>query len=143
MDLNPIHHPSPAPKNEMLVFGLHSTSNDLPGWAMDSNPVHHPSPASKNEMLNFGLHSTYDQPSDLSDRRSIIFTFWQCSSFVMGNVPIGSPYSFTRIFSKAFMLWEIYLRLSDNVDNDLLHLLVVQFIYDGQCTPPHPQNKKI
>ena len=35
------------PKKKMLVFGLHSTSDDWPGWSMDSNPVHHPSPAKK------------------------------------------------------------------------------------------------
>ena len=43
--------PHPAPlsshKNEMLVFGLCSTSDDLPGWSMDSNPICHPSPAKK------------------------------------------------------------------------------------------------
>ena len=31
----------------MLIFGLHSTSDDWPGWSMDSNPIHHPSPAKK------------------------------------------------------------------------------------------------
>ena len=35
------------PKNEMLNFGLHSTSDDRPGWSMDSNPICHPSPAKK------------------------------------------------------------------------------------------------
>ena len=35
------------PKNEMLIFGLCSTSDDQPGWLMDSNPIHHPSPAKK------------------------------------------------------------------------------------------------
>ena len=35
------------PKNEMLVFGLHSTFDDRLGWSMDSNPIHHPSPAKK------------------------------------------------------------------------------------------------
>ena len=43
--------PHPAPlsshKNEMLIFGLCSTSDDLPGWSMDSNPICHPSPAKK------------------------------------------------------------------------------------------------
>ena len=38
---------SPQPKNEMLVFGLCSTSDDQPGWSMDSNSIHHPSPAKK------------------------------------------------------------------------------------------------
>ena len=79
MDLNPIHHPSPAkkmkcsfldyiqllmisragqwtqtpstiplqPKNEMLIFGLHSTADDRLGWLMDSNPICHLSPAKK------------------------------------------------------------------------------------------------
>ena len=79
IDLNPIHHPSPAKKikcsfldyvqllmiswagwwtqtplpplsskkNKMLIFGLHSTSDDRPGWSMDSNPICHPSPAKK------------------------------------------------------------------------------------------------
>ena len=35
------------PKNEMLIFGLCSTSDDQPGWSMDSNPICHPSPANK------------------------------------------------------------------------------------------------
>ena len=47
MDSNPICHPSPAKKNEMLIFGLCSTSDDWPGWLMDSNPMHHPSPPRK------------------------------------------------------------------------------------------------
>ena len=51
MDSNPIHHPSPAKKNELLIFGLHSTSDDWPGWSMDLNPVCHPSPAKKMKCL--------------------------------------------------------------------------------------------
>ena len=35
------------PKNEMLIFGLCSISDDRLGWSMDSNPVCHPSPAKK------------------------------------------------------------------------------------------------
>ena len=34
-------------KNEMLIFVLHSTSDDRLGWSMDSYPIHHPSPAKK------------------------------------------------------------------------------------------------
>ena len=34
-------------KNEMLIFGLRSTSDDQLGWSMDLNPVCHPSPAKK------------------------------------------------------------------------------------------------
>ena len=40
-------HPPPlsTQKNEMLIFGLHSTSNDWLGWSMDWNSLCHPSPA--------------------------------------------------------------------------------------------------
>ena len=39
--------PLSSQKNEMLIFGLHSTSDDRPRWLMDSNPIHQPSPANK------------------------------------------------------------------------------------------------
>ena len=42
-------HPPPlsSQKNEMLIFGLHSTSYDLPGWSKESNPVYHASRTKK------------------------------------------------------------------------------------------------
>ena len=46
--------PLSSHKNEMLVFGLCSTSDDRLGWLMDLNPIHH-SLQPKNEMLIFGL----------------------------------------------------------------------------------------
>ena len=45
--LKPNLPPLSSQKNEMLVFGLPSTSDDWPGWSMDSNPICHPSPAKK------------------------------------------------------------------------------------------------
>ena len=44
-------------KNEMLLFGLHSTSDDRLGWLMDSNPICQPSPAKKMKCSYFGLCS--------------------------------------------------------------------------------------
>ena len=43
------------PKNEMLLFGLRSTSYDWPGWSMDSNPILHLSPAKemKSSFLDY------------------------------------------------------------------------------------------
>ena len=42
------HLPSlSSQKNEMLIFGLHSTSDHWLGWLMDLNSIHHPSPANK------------------------------------------------------------------------------------------------
>ena len=43
--------PLSSKKIKMLIFGLHSTSDDWPGWSMDSNPVHHPFPAKKMKCL--------------------------------------------------------------------------------------------
>ena len=45
--LEPHLPPLSSQKNEMLVFGLCSNSDDQPGWSMDSNPIHNPSPAKK------------------------------------------------------------------------------------------------
>ena len=45
--LEPHLPPLSSEKNKMLIFGLHSTSDDQLGWSMDSNPVCHPSPAKK------------------------------------------------------------------------------------------------
>ena len=45
MESNPIYQPSLAKKNEMLLFGLCSTSDDQLGLSMDLNPIHHLSPA--------------------------------------------------------------------------------------------------
>ena len=43
--------PLSSQKNEMLIFGLHWTSDDRPGWLMDSNPVCHPFLAKKIKFL--------------------------------------------------------------------------------------------
>ena len=43
--------PLSSQNNEMLIFGLRSTSDDWSGWSMDSNPIHHPSPAKKLKCL--------------------------------------------------------------------------------------------
>ena len=58
--LKPYPPPLSSQQNEILVFGLCSTSDDQPGWLKDSNPICHPSLSQKNEMLIFGLHSTSD-----------------------------------------------------------------------------------
>ena len=63
--------PPKSSKNEMLILGLCSTSDDWPSdLSNESQPKYKKSPPKslKNEMLIFGLCSTFnDQPSDLSD----------------------------------------------------------------------------
>ena len=58
--LKPHSLPLSSKKSEMIIFVLHSTSDDWPNWSMDLNLIHQPSPANKYEMLIFGLHSTSD-----------------------------------------------------------------------------------
>ena len=43
--LEPHLPPLSSQKNEMLLFGLRSTSDDWLGWSVDSNPILHLSPA--------------------------------------------------------------------------------------------------
>ena len=43
--------PLSSHKNEVLIFGLRSTSDDWLGWSMDSNPICHLSPAKKMKCL--------------------------------------------------------------------------------------------
>ena len=66
--LEPHLPPLSSQKNKMLIFGLHSTSDDRPGWSMDLNPICHPSPAKKIKCSFFGLRSTSDdRPGWLMD----------------------------------------------------------------------------
>ena len=41
--LEPHLPPISNQKNDMLIFGLRSTSDDRSGWSMDLNPIYHPS----------------------------------------------------------------------------------------------------
>ena len=49
--LEPHLPPLSSQRNEMLIFGLRSNSDDRLGWSMDSNPICHPSPAKKMKCL--------------------------------------------------------------------------------------------
>ena len=72
------HPPSlSSQKNEMLIFGLHSTFDDWPGWSMDSNPIHHPSPAKKKWNSHF----------------CITLNFWWSAGLVDGLKPHLPPLS--------------------------------------------------
>ena len=69
--LEPHLPPLSTQKSEMIIFGLHSTSDDWLGWLMDSNPST-TTLQSKNEILIFGLRSTSDdQPGWSMDSNPI------------------------------------------------------------------------
>ena len=71
-------HPPPvsSQKNEMLIFVLHWTSDDKPGWLMDLNPICHPSPDKK---MNAHIW--------------IMFNFWWSARLVNGLKPHLPPVS--------------------------------------------------
>ena len=96
-------------KNEMLIFGLCSTSYDRLGWSMDSNPIRHPSPAKKMkcsfldyvQLLMIGRAGRWTQPSFATPLQSkkinahfwISFNFWLSAGLVNGLEPCPSPLS--------------------------------------------------
>ena len=95
-----ICHPSPAKKNEMLIFGLCLMSNDQLGWSIDSNPIDHPSPAKKMKCSFFHYiqhlmigqagqwtqipSATPLQPKKWNAHFSITFKFWWSAGLVDG-----------------------------------------------------------
>ena len=109
--LEPSHLPplSKPKKNKMLVFGLHSTSDDWPGWSMDSNPICHPSPAKKIkclfldyiQLLMIGRAGRWTQtpsatplqPKNWNAHFWITFNFWWSAGLVNGLKPHLPPLS--------------------------------------------------
>ena len=94
-------------KNKMLVFGLHSTSDDWPGCSMDLNPIHHPSPANKIkcscldyvQLLVIGQANRWTrtpsatplQPKKWNPHFWITFNFWWLAGLVDGLQPHPPP----------------------------------------------------
>ena len=108
-ELEPHLPPLSYQKNEILIFGFCSTSDDQPDWSMDSNPIHHSSPAKKNEMLVFRLCSllmicladwwtwtpsaTPLQPKKWNAQFLIMFNFWWSARLGNGLKPHPPPFS--------------------------------------------------
>ena len=104
-------HPPPfsSQKNEMLVFGLCSTSDDWLGWLMDLNPIHHPSPARNMKCLfldyvqllmigwagwwTWTPSTTLIQPEKWNAHFWITFHFWWSTGLVDGLEPHLLPLS--------------------------------------------------
>ena len=97
------------PKNEMLVFGLRSTSDDRPGWSRDSNLVCHPSPVKKIKysfldyiqflMIGWAGRWTWTpsatplQPKKINAHFWITFNFWWSAGLFNGLEPCPPPLS--------------------------------------------------
>ena len=147
--LKPHLPPLSSQKNKMLIFGLHSTSDDRPGWLMDSNPICHPSPAKKNKMLIFGLHSTSDDwlgwskdsnpichPLSSQKNEMLIFGLYSTSDdwpgWLMDSNPICHPSPAKKMKCLFF---------------DYVHLLMIgwtgQWTWIPFTTPLQPKNEML
>ena len=105
--LEPHLPPLSSQKNEMLIFGFCSTSDDQPGWSMDSNPICHPSPANKMicssldyiELLMISWTGRWTQtpsatplqPKTWNAHFCITFNFWCWPDLSMDLNPIHHP----------------------------------------------------
>ena len=105
--LKPHLPPLSSQKNEMLIFGLHSTADDRPGWLMDLNPIYHLSPATKMkcsfldyiQLLMIGragqwtwaLCATSLQPKKWNAHFWVTFNFWWLARLVDGLKPHLQP----------------------------------------------------
>ena len=94
-------------KNEMAIFGFHSTSDDWPGWSMDSNSICYPSPAKKMKCLFLDYvqllmicragqwiqtpSTTHLQPKKWNAHFWITFNFWWSARLVDGLKPHPPP----------------------------------------------------
>ena len=123
------------PKNEMLIFGLRSTSDDWPGWSMDWNPICHPSPA-KNmkcyfldyiQLLMIGWtgqwtqtpSSTSLQPKKWNAHFCIMFNSNDRLGWSMDSNPIHQPSSAKKV--KCSFLYYIQRLMLAILVNGLEH----------------------
>ena len=115
------------PKNEMLIFGLRSTSDDQPAWSMDSNPICHPSPKKKMkcsfldyvQLLMIGRagqwiqtpSATRLQPEKWNAYFWITFNFWWLERLVDGLKPHPQSPSSQRM-KCSFLYYVQFLMIS-------------------------------
>ena len=107
--LKPHLPPLSSQKNEMLVYGLCSISDDQLDWSMDSNAIHHPSPAKNMKCLFLDYiqllmisqacrctrtpFATSLQPKEWNAHFWIMFNFWWSARLVNGLEPHLPPLS--------------------------------------------------
>ena len=131
--LNP-HLPAlSSQKNEMLIFGLRSTSDDQLGWSMDSNPILHLSPAKEMkcsflyyvQLLMIGWagrltrtpSTTPLQPKQWNAHFCITFNIWCWPDWSMDLNPIHHPSlakKWNAHFWVMFIFWWL-VRLFDEL----------------------------
>ena len=136
------------PKNEMLIFGLRSTSDDQLGWSMDSNAIHNPPPAKEWNahfwiMFNFWwlagqVNRLKTHPPPPSSQKNEMPIFGLCSTsddrpgWSMDSKPICNP-SPTKKMKCSFL--------------DYVQLLMIgragQWTRNPSTTPLQPKNEML
>ena len=136
------------PKNEMLIFGLRSTSDDQLGWSMDSNAIHNPPPAKEWNahfliMFNFWwlagqVNGLKTHPPPPSSQKNEMPIFGLCSTsddrpgWSMDSKPICNP-SPTKKMKCSFL--------------DYVQLLMIgragQWTRNPSTTPLQPKNEML
>ena len=107
--LEPHLPPLSSQKNEMLIFGLRSTSDEWPGWVLDSNPIHHRSSPKKMKcsfldyvqrlMISraarwtWNLSTPHLQPTKWNSHILIMFNFWWLAGLFNRLEPHPPPLS--------------------------------------------------
>ena len=132
------------PKNEMLIFQIHSTCDDQSSWSMDSNPICHTSPTKKMKcsfldyvqllMLARLVNGLKPHPPPLFSHKNemllfwITFNFWWLARFVDGLELHPPPVSSQKMKCSYF---------------DFAKLLMigraVQWTWTPSTTPLHPK----
>ena len=130
--------PLSSQKNEMFIFGLHSTSDDWSDWLMDSNPIHHPSPAKKMKCSFLGYvqllmisqagqwtrtpSATPLQPKTWNAHFWITFNFWCSAGLVNGLECHPPPFSSQKKLNAHFKIMFSFWRLAGLVNGLKPHL---------------------
>ena len=108
LSATPLQQKKKKKKNEMLIFGLHSTSDDKLGWLIDSNPICHLSPVKKMkcsfldyiQLLMIGRAGQWTQTlstTPLQPKKNEMLVFALCSTsyvqpgWLMDSNPIHHP----------------------------------------------------
>ena len=132
------------PKNEMLIFGLHSTSDDWPSWSMDWNPLCHTSPAKNMKcffldyveplMISRACQWTWTpsttclQPKKLNAHILIMFNFWCWPDWSMDSNPIHHP---SPAIKNEVLIFELCSLL-------MMICLADWWTWTSSATPLHP-----
>ena len=123
-------------KNEILIFGLRSTSDNWPGWLMDLNPIHHPSHPKKKcsfldyvqlLMIGWAARLTWTpsttplQPKTWNACFCITFNIWCWPDWSMDTNPICHPSSAKKWNAHFWIMLNFWCWPDWSMDSNPIH----------------------